>query len=35
MSVSSKQTGIVRINCLDSLDRTTVSSFFVALQARH
>ncbi len=32
MKIECHQTGIVRINCLDSLDRTTVASFFLGLQ---
>ena len=32
LTLESHQSGVVRINCLDSLDRTTVASFFVCLQ---
>jgi len=32
MTISTHQTGVIRVNCLDSLDRTTVSSFFMCLQ---
>ena len=31
--VSQRQSGILRLNCVDSLDRTNLVSFFVALQA--
>eukprot|EP01059_Diplonema_ambulator_P026510 TRINITY_DN437_c0_g5_i1.p1 TRINITY_DN437_c0_g5~~TRINITY_DN437_c0_g5_i1.p1 ORF type:complete len:1498 (+),score=346.54 TRINITY_DN437_c0_g5_i1:1826-6319(+) len=31
-SISQRQSGILRLNCVDSLDRTNLASFFMALQ---